>query len=580
MLHFAYFGLRHYNMLLPTDWQAKLRHRLAFPLTSVQLCLLAIVAGLAAALLILLFRLTIIGIQSFFLERTDDFSSLAESYRWALPFIAAICICLMAMLVGLAHYRMGIAYVIHRIKTQYGVIPFWNTFNQFFGGIIALSSGFSVGREGPSVHLGAFGAGMLGYYLHLPYNSIRILAGCGIAAAISASFNTPLAAVIFVMEVVLREYRIHVFVPVMLASVVGALLTRGVFGMANDLAALKIVSISGWHLPYLVLCGIAIGAGAYLFNQSIWRILKWTQQWHLAPKLLLAAAITAAIGHLVPQALGAETGAIFYSVTASTEFWLLLTILLAKFVLTVVAVALAVPGGVVGPVFGIGILAGTLLAFLPVLVSGDGSLSGTYATLGMAGFMAATLHAPLAALVAVMELSYNPDIIVPAMLVITCAYVTTVQLFKNKSIFVLQLELQQLPYKLAPADDVLQKVGVLAMLDKEYLLLQQSDEEKIESLLANKAAHQLVLQKTADPTQPYLLIDYDLDASMTGEATLVRQPLQGLTQQASMAEVHSLLDEQKGGVVYIFDSQKPEHLLGLIRWEQVRALLTKQNNLI
>ncbi len=68
---------------------------------------------------------------------------------------------------------------------------------------------------------------------------------------------------------------------------------------------------------------------------------------------------------LVPQAMGAETGAIFYAVTASTEFWLLLTILLAKFLLTVVAVGLAVPGGVIGPVFGIGILAGTLLAFLP-----------------------------------------------------------------------------------------------------------------------------------------------------------------------------------------------------------------------
>jgi chloride channel protein, CIC family len=198
----------------------------------------------------------------------------------------------------------------------------------------------------------------------------------------------------------------------------------------------------------------------------------------------------------------------------------------------------------------------------------------------MAGFMAATLHAPLAALVAVMELSYNPDIIVPAMLVITCAYVTTVQLFKNKSIFVLQLELQQLPYKLAPADDVLQKVGVLAMLDKEYLVVSASENDKIESILADKPAHQLLLQKTDNPEQPFLLIDYDLDASMTGQSTLVRQPLQGLSHQASMAEVHTMLDEQKGGVVYIYDPLQPELLLGLIRWEQVRALLTKQNNLI
>ena len=92
MLHFAYREFRHYSMLLPADWQAKLRLRLAFPLTSVQLCLLAIVAGFLAALLILLFRLTIIGIQSFFLERTDDFSGISEGYRWALPFIAAILI--------------------------------------------------------------------------------------------------------------------------------------------------------------------------------------------------------------------------------------------------------------------------------------------------------------------------------------------------------------------------------------------------------------------------------------------------------------------------------------------------------
>ncbi len=577
MLHLPQVRTADHSMLLPRDWQAKLRLRLAFPLTSVQLCLLAVVAGAAAALLILLFRLTIIGIQSFYLDRTDDFSGIAAEYRWILPFVAALLISLMVMLIGLAHYRLGIAYVIHRVKTRYGVLPFRNTCYQFFGGIIALSSGFSVGREGPSVHLGAYAAGQLGHYLQLPYNSIRILAGCGIAAAISASFNTPLAAVIFVMEVVLREYRIHVFIPVMLSAVVGALLSRGVFGMGNDLAALQIISISGWHLPYLVLCGIGIGAAAYGFNQSIYWLLKLSRGWHLAVKLLVAAALTAAVGHLIPQALGAETGAIFYSVTAADQFWLLLGILLAKFLLTVVAVGLAVPGGAVGPVFGIGVLMGTILSMLPSWLADAPEFAGTYGALGMAGFMAATLHAPLAALVAVMELSYNPDVIVPAMLVIICAYVTTVQLFKNKSIFVLQLELQQLPYKLAPADDVLQKVGVLAMLDKNYLLLHNASDQDIQAVLDQKEPQQLLLVQSQ---QGLDWLDYDLTTAMTEQTALKRDTVQKLDHQATMADVHAVLDEQKGGLVAIYDPAQAESLLGIIRWEQVRVLLTKENNLI
>ncbi len=571
-----YFSMKSWRLWLPP-----LRRRLALPVTSLQLCLLGLAGGLIAAALIILFRLAIMGIQAFYLEHSDDFTSLPALERVVLPFIAAVLISLLGLLIGLRHYRLGIPFVIHRIKVKYGMMPLKNTLHQFVGGITALSAGFSVGREGPSVHLGAFGASSLGSYLRLPYNSIRILAGCGIAAGISASFNTPLAAVIFVMEVVLREYRIHVFVPIMLASMAGALATRAVFGEGNDLASITMISLSNWHLPYLALCGIAMGVVATFFNKSLMKTMTIFKSWHLALRLGLAAFVTAGIGYLVPQALGAETGAIHYAVTAPAELTLLFAIFLAKIILTVTALGLGVPGGIVGPVFGIGIVMGTLLAFLPGLLIGDHSVAGTYAVLGMAGMMAATLHAPLAALMAVTELAANPELAVPAMLVITASYVTAVQFFQTKSIFLQQLDFMQLPYKLAPADDVLQKVGVLAMLQQDYQVLENpTDAQVIQTLDSMPVQQPLLIKRSYAVDQHYELASYDVSMSMTGESSLKFLPVAALSHQATMAEVFAELGDQREGAVLIYDDEDAHQPLGLVLWEQVRSLLMRQNNLL
>lgn len=564
-------------------WQKhlpSLQRRLALPQTSLQLCLLGMLGGLIAALLIILFRLAIIGLQGFFLENTDDFSSIDADIRWLLPLGGAACIGVIALFTGYKHYRLGIPFVIHRIKTVYGVMPFRNTLNQFFGGILALASGFSVGREGPSVHLGAYGASTVGRYLKLPYNSIRILAGCGIAAGISASFNTPLAAMIFVMEVVLREYRIHVFIPVMLASVVGALATQLVFGHDRELAALDIINLSVWHFPYLVLCGIIFGAVAWLFNRNLMLMLRTFKKWPLLLRLALAGVITAAVGYLIPHAMGAETGAIQFAINSPTEIQLLLVILLGKFVLTLSAIGLGVPGGLIGPIFGIGVVLGTILAIVPAIIVDNSSNAGTYAVLGMAGMMAATLHAPLAALVAVMELAANQHIILPAMLVIVTAYVTTVQFFNNKSIFLMQLDFMQLPYKLSPADDVLQKVGVLAVMSQDYQLLDNPTDPQVriqlDSLLPPA---QLLIRRNEHDAVQFYTAQYDVSLSLSGDSAVQYLPVKGLSQQCTMAEVLAELEDKREGIVYIYQDN-PEHPIGIIRWDQLRALLIKQNNLL
>src|SRR5690606_22874349 len=105
------------------NWLPSLQRQLALPQTSLQLCVLGMLGGLAAAILIILFRLAIIGLQSFFLSHTDDFSSVSADIRWILPLAAAVLIGLLAWLTGYKHYRLGIPFVIHRIKLQYGMMP-------------------------------------------------------------------------------------------------------------------------------------------------------------------------------------------------------------------------------------------------------------------------------------------------------------------------------------------------------------------------------------------------------------------------------------------------------------------------
>ncbi|HCV16740.1 MAG TPA: voltage-gated chloride channel, partial [Alteromonas sp.] len=417
-----------------------LRQELAHPRTSVQVCLLGIIAGVTSALLIVLFRLGIDWLQSSGVSLLQQWGLSAKWVWVVLPVSAVIFILLIAFLTGFKHYRLGIPFVIHRVKQHYGHIPWRTTVNQFFGGMLALAGGFVVGREGPSVHLGAAGSSLFGQALKLPHNSIRTLAGCGIAAGISASFNTPFAAVIFVMEVVLREYKIHVFVPVMLAAACGSVITRIVFGEGNELAYFSFSSFSQWLYLYLIVFGCLLGVLATLFNQLLMSVMRFFRKVSMVWRLLLAGLLTAIGGALLPEALGASFEDVNALFSTHPTALILLEILLMKFLLATFAIGLGIPGGIIGPVMVLGMLSGAVL-LLPVahwLPLED--FTSSFALLGIAGMLTAVLHAPLAALSAVMELSYRPEIILPAILVIVPAYVTATQFLGNRSIFIQQLD--------------------------------------------------------------------------------------------------------------------------------------------
>ncbi|MCY7294617.1 chloride channel protein [Alteromonas sp. a30] len=542
------------------------------------MCLLGIIAGICSAFVIILFRLGYESIQLQYLDDVEKYASLAPEARLILPIIGALCIAAFAFITGFRHYRLGIPFIIHRVKLFYGTVPFRTALNQFFGGMFALASGFSVGREGPSVHLGAATSSFFGTLLKLPYNAVRILAGCGISAGIAASFNTPFAAVIFVMEVVLREYRIHIFIPVMLAAACGSVITRSVFGNTHELAFLNVVGIhQGWILAYLIPFGMVLGVAATFFNKQLMHIIKAFRPVSMARRLILAGIITGLIGFVIPEAMGTGLSPVHLINDMSHDMQLLLMILIAKVILTLFAIGLGIPGGVIGPILGIGVLAGVLLLLpLKLFMPETEHLTSSFALLGMAGLLTSVLNAPLAALSFIMELSHTTGVILPAMLVIVPSFVTASQFLKNRSIFIKQLDFQKLPYKTTFINESLQKIGVMAAIDKEFKLFHDAQESTILEFLDTAPTHPVVQQSFYEIDVTYQLVQYDMSLDPHSQTPLTYYPMQGVPAQATMAEVYDILQRNRQGAVYVYRNTA-ENIVGVITWDCVRHYINQQH---
>jgi len=555
-----------------------LRKRLAYPRTSMQLSILGLIGGTAAALLIVLFRLAIEFIQTAFSEG-GPFDDILEYLIPTLPIFAALLIAIFADFTGYKHYRLGIPFVLHRIKAHYGNIPFWNFANQFIGGILAISSGFSVGREGPAVHIGATGSSWFGHWLRLPHNSVRTLTACGIAAGISATFNTPLAAVIFVMEVVLREYKIHIFIPVMLASSVGSLITQAVFGTQAEFEYLSVFILPPSHYPWLLILGLVLGASAFIFNKNLMRVIKAFRHVSMFPRLMLAGILTAIIGYFFQPALGEGTSAIATIMQSPDDVELILKLLLAKLLLVWIAIGLGIPGGIIGPIFGLGVLVGLVVGNVVLQLDPSIHFLSTYAVLGMAGLMAACLHAPLAALVAIMELTSNPDAITPGIIVIAMAYITSAQFLKNRSIFLQQLDYQGLMYQTPPAINELEKIGVLAELNTNIKIIDYVTEQDVRfNLKELEEGQTLVVAMRHDLGVDYSMAEFDSSFS-TSNDKVKYSPMQTINTRSTMAHVWEILQEQRDGATLI-TSTSGDQVVGLISWEQLRTILMNRNALI
>ncbi|MFC6670747.1 chloride channel protein [Marinobacterium aestuariivivens] len=473
-----------------------------------QLLILGVLSGAMAGLIVMAFRLVVEIPLSLYLpgHNPENFEALPDMVRVLLPVAGSLLLILLIWRLTPERRKVGVVHVLERLRYHQGNLPAANLLAQFGAASIALLSGHSVGREGPAIHLGAGGASLIGQWLRLPNNSMRLLVGCGTAAGISAAFNTPLAGVVFAMEVVLLEYTVLGFTPIIVAAVTADLVIRASLG-AEPLLSVPALSIGGLsEIPMVMLLGLLIGLLAGGFNRIMLFTLK-LGRYPIYWRLLLAGILTGLVALVVPQVMGVGYDTVSDSLLGHHELFWLAGLLLAKWLLTPVVLGLGVPGGLIGPTFFIGAVAGALIGSLGQLISDQLSHSGLYAMIGMGAMMGAVLNAPLAALIALLELTGNPHIILPGMLAIVISNLTVRALFGLPSIFQSLLQAQGLDYRQEPLAQVLSRAAVGSLMQRKFLRAGLEVTPEYAENLAQQAQEWILL---ADPEPRALLPRSDL----------------------------------------------------------------------
>ena len=428
---------------------------------------LALAIGIAVAYAAIAFRFTISSIQVIWLGTTSENVYLAASQlHWIVILLAPA---IGGLLVGLLLSRFMPTKRVHMVadviearalrgckidpKTGLGSAAL---------SAISLGFGASGGREGPVVHLGATIASWLEDRFSLPHASRRTLLACGVAAAVSASFNAPIAGVLFAHEVILRHFAMRAFVPITISSVVGALIARAHLGNFPAFIIPEYAITSYWEFPAFALLGLTCALVAILFEFALISTerIGTNIQMPLWLRPVVGGLLVGAIAVFFPQVLGVGYGTTDAALTGKLALGLLLALIVAKTAATAITMASRFGGGIFSPSLYLGATTGAAFGLIATSVFPEiASSQGLYAILGMGAVASAILGAPISTLMIVFELTGGYDMTIALMLSLSISNGLTHALY-GQSFFDWQLSSRGMMLHEGPHREIMRQLTV------------------------------------------------------------------------------------------------------------------------
>jgi CIC family chloride channel protein len=300
---------------------------------------------------------------------------------------------------------------------------------KFIAGVLGIGGGLSLGREGPTVQMGAAVGAGFSDQMKLDQRSKRNLIASAAGAGLGAAFNAPLAGFIFVIEELQRELSPLTFVSALIASVTSVAISRIFTGQLPSFHIRNYPLPPLQALPLFAIMGLVAGYAGVFFNSSLIRSVRFSQSLKLRiwQKAAIAGAVTGLVGWWLPDALGgghpvAED--ILRGTFATPDFvWFLIALLVGKFALTMIGYSSGVPGGIFAPLLVLGAIIGALFGQISVLLFPNASPTpAAYAVIGMAAMFTSIVRAPLTGIVLILEMTGNQEQLFALILACLIAY--------------------------------------------------------------------------------------------------------------------------------------------------------------
>jgi len=433
----------------------------------------AIVCGLGGGLGAVALRALIASFEGMFFGHGTNFLTVVEAVPWywrlLAPTVGGALVGPLVYFVASEAKGHGVPEVMESILLRGGAIRPRVVVVKALASAICIGSGGSVGREGPIVQIGSALGSTIGQLLRLSAPQMRTLVGCGAAAGIAAAFNAPIAGALFAVEILLGDFGVPQFSPIVIASVVATVVSRHFIGNfpAFEVPGYQLVSPFEL-LPYMLL-GVIAGLVALAFIKVLYESERIFEELRFPEylKASLGGLLVGLVGIWLPQVFGVGYETINAALSGTLPLAVLGVLLIAKMAATSVTLASGGSGGVFAPSLFLGAMTGGVVGSLVhSLFPGFTASSGAYALVAMGAVVGAATHAPITAIIIIFELTGDYRIIPPLMASCVISSLIATRLSPD-SIYTLKLRLRGLdPFK---QDDpnVLAGLRVSQVMDPE-----------------------------------------------------------------------------------------------------------------